>query len=225
MGSIQAIRHEEVLRYLGHRGQAISDDLMREVLAGEADMLACAKPKSVFSVFDRIDTTDGIALSGTTLVLKGEDIKNHLVGCTKVAILAVTLSFDVDRLITSAQVESMSRSLILDASADALIEQVCDEVEREIYSTVQDMHATWRFSPGYGDFPISLQNEILTVLSAQKCIGLCATDSHLLTPRKSVTAVIGLSDIALPKKQRGCESCTMRETCTYRKRGERCVWK
>lgn len=224
MGSIQAIRHEEVLRYLGYRGQEISDDFMGEVLACESEMLARAKPKSVFAIFDRIDTPDGIALSGTTLILPGNDIKNHLAGCTKVALLAATLSSDADRLIASAQVESMTKSLILDASADALIEQVCDEAEAELRAKIQNMQATWRFSPGYGDFPIVLQNEILTVLNAQKRIGLCATDSHLLTPRKSVTAVIGLSETELPKKQKGCATCSMRETCTYRKRGERCVW-
>lgn len=224
MGSLQTIRHEEVLRYLGYRGQEISDDLMGEVLSCEKEMLETAKPKSVFCIFDCIDTPDGIALSGTTLVLKGDDIKTHLAGCTKVALLAATLSFDADRLISSAQVESMSKSLILDAAADALIEQVCDGVESEIHAATPNLHATWRFSPGYGDFPVSLQNEILTVLNTQKRIGLCATDSHLLTPRKSVTAVIGLSEKELPTKRKGCESCTMRETCTYRKRGERCVW-
>jgi len=224
VGSIQAIRHEEVLRYLGYRGQEISDDLMGEVLSCETEMLTHAKPKSVFCIFDRIDTHDGIALSGTTLVLGGHDVREHLANCTKVVLLAATLSSDVDRLIASAQVESMTKSLILDAAADALIEQVCDEIESEIHTKMQNMHATWRFSPGYGDFPLSLQNEILTVLNAQKRIGLCATDSYLLTPRKSVTAVIGLSETELPKKQSGCETCSMRETCTFRKRGERCVW-
>ena len=224
MNSIQNIRHEDVLRYLGYRGQEIAEDLLAEVRAGESKMLSVANPKSVFCVFDRIDTETGIALAGTTLVLKGDDIKAHLAGCTKVALLAATLSADTDRAITAAGVESMTKSLILDAAADALIEQVCDHVESEIHAYMPRMHATWRFSPGYGDFPIAQQNEILTVLNAQKRIGLCATDSCLLTPRKSVTAVIGLAEQELPKKQKGCESCTMRETCAFRKRGERCVW-
>lgn len=224
MEPIRAINHDEVLRYLGYRGQTLNEDLHEEVRACEAQMLACAKPASVFRVFTREDMPEGLRLVGTTLTLSGKDIVSHLAGCSHVALLAATLSASADRAIASAQVDSMTKSLILDAAADALVEQVCDAAEQELRAQMPEMHATWRFSPGYGDFPITLQNEILTVLDAQKRIGLCATDSYLLTPRKSITAVVGFSESELPKKQRGCETCVMRETCAYRKRGERCVW-
>ena len=224
MEPIRAINHDEVLRYLGYRGQPLSEDLIQEVCACETQMLAYAKPAYLFRVFPSEKIPEGIRLVGTTLVLPGADILSHLAGCSQIAVLAATLSVEADRLIASARIDSMTKYLALDAAADALVEQVCDMAERELRAQMSEMHATWRFSPGYGDFPITLQNQILTVLDAQKRIGLCATDSHLLTPRKSVTAVIGFSETELPKKQRGCETCVMRETCAYRKRGECCVW-
>ena len=222
MEPITAICRDEVLRYLGYRGQTLPEDLLRELSECESLLLSRVKPAFVYRIFEREDVPLGIALKGTRVVLSGKDIKTHLDGCKKIVLLAATLSSEADRLIAEAQVRAVSRALLLDAASDALVEQVCDVAEAEIRAQTKKIFSTWRFSPGYGDFPISLQNEILTALDAQRRIGLCVTDSCLLTPRKSVTAVIGLSDTELPKKQRGCETCVARESCIYRKRGDRC---
>ena len=50
----------------------------------------------------------------------------------------------------------------------------------------------WRFSPGYGDWPIEQQPEMLR-LSHAAAIGIHLTTSMMLVPRKSITAIIGLS--------------------------------
>ena len=67
----------------------------------------------------------------------------------------------------------------------------------------------WRFSPGYGDWDIHAQPELLRLTQAES-IGISLTESLMLRPRKSVTAVIGLvrgenGDEKLPK---GCATCT-----------------
>ena len=54
---------------------------------------------------------------------------------------------------------------------------------------------TWRFSPGYGDRPLSMQDDLLAAVEAGKRIGLATTQGHMLTPMKSVTAIIGLQDM------------------------------
>ena len=48
-----------------------------------------------------------------------------------------------------------------------------------------------RFSPGYGDFPLTAQRDIFAILDCPKRIGLSLNQSLLLSPTKSVTAVIG----------------------------------
>lgn len=52
----------------------------------------------------------------------------------------------------------------------------------------------WRFSPGYGDCPLTAQRSIVDALNATRLIGLTVTPTSLLMPTKSVTAVIGLFD-------------------------------
>ena len=125
-------------------------------------------------------------------------------------------------LIRRNEAVDMTSAVITDFLASAAVEQVCDEAERDITSQLSQYNATWRFSPGYGDLPLDIQPDFLTVLDAQKRIGLNATANNILTPRKSVTALIGLSTGEIAKKKRGCEACSMKDKCTFRKRGVHC---
>ena len=63
---------------------------------------------------------------------------------------------------------------------------------------------------------------LMQLLDAQKRLGLTVTQEHILIPRKSVTAIIGLADHPLKKGARGCATCRMRETCMFRKGGTHC---
>lgn len=129
----------------------------------------------------------------------------------------------VDGLIRKAQVEDMARAVVLDALASVAVEQLCQKLEEQIGCDFAQYYKTWRFSPGYGDLPIELQRDFLNVLDAPRKIGVCTSESCMLTPAKSVTAVIGLSREEIKKKRRSCADCTMRERCAFRKAGERCV--
>ena len=64
--------------------------------------------------------------------------------------------------------------------------------------------------------------EALALLDAPRQIGLGLTDSCILTPRKSVTAILGLAVRPQTKRFRGCAHCSMFETCSYRKAGKTC---
>ena len=71
-----------------------------------------------------------------------------------------------------------------------------------------------RFSPGYGDFDISYQKNIFSCLNSEKYIGLTLTDSMLMVPSKSVTAVVGLTEDKQEHKNK-CDMCE-NKNCSYR---------
>ena len=107
--------------------------------------------------------------------------------------------------------------------ARTAIKQVCDTAEKEIREKIsKDNFMTWRFSPGYGDLPITIQREFVRVTDAEKRIGLTVNEGGILLPRKSVTAIIGLSKEPIPKQRRGCAYCNMNKTCQFRKGGTHC---
>lgn len=145
--------------------------------------------------------------------LSGRDIAAHLAGCSHIVLMCTTLGAEVDALIRRTEVGDLSGAVMLDALAGAAVEQACGLCEEEIRAAHPGYFTTWRFSPGYGDFPLEVQGEFLRALDAGRRIGLTANKQSLLIPRKSVTAVVGLSKNELEKSRLGCASCRKRETC------------
>ena len=132
------------------------------------------------------------------------------------------LNFTDPDLLRAGQARSMARAAMLDACGSAWVEAGCDEAEKEIAARFPGLHLTDRFSPGYGDLPLAMQKDICAVLDAPRRLGVQVTDSFLMNPSKSVTAVVGLSDRAQPARVRGCGCCILRENCQYRKEGKTC---
>jgi len=206
----------EVLRYLGRRGQETPEEL--DSLVDEC--IALTKETAYFRqahlAFPITSCGNGITLAGAELLLKGKDIARHLSGCGKAVLLAATLGAEVDALINKWKYADITRSFVLDACATQLIEEFCGNLQRQIWeeAAASNLEATWRFSPGYGDFPLDIQPHILEALNAVRKIGLTCTDHYILLPRKSITAIIGLG-----KKTglcaHGCSSCDMHDTCSF----------
>ena len=217
---IDSIDKKEALRYLGIKGEP--DKKTTELISVyEKELLKVIEPKFIFERFETAEISDGVDVGKDSLFLPGNGIKNHLAGCKSAVLLCATLGQGVDKLIRQLQISDMTKAVIVDALASAAIEQVCDYAEKEIKDNVKGYYLTSRFSPGYDDLPLDIQKEFLSLLSAQKRIGLCVTDSMLLTPKKSVTAIIGLSEKEADN-HRSCENCNLKETCKYRKDNNHC---
>ena len=124
-------------------------------------------------------------------------------------------------IIAKKDAEKSKRDALLEAKEESYKLKL--ETEKEIKEKInKDNFMTWRFSPGYGDLPITLQREFVRVTDAEKRIGLTVNEGGILLPRKSVTAIIGLSKEPIPKQRRGCAYCNMNKTCQFRRGGTHC---
>lgn len=223
------IDKNEVLRYLGHNGQSM-DETLSELIDTCIEEVSClAKPLYVYKIFETEAREDRVLFRENAFVLEGKDIAAHLKDAGRSALMAVTLGADMDKRIRYLEVNQMTKALIMDACATAAVESVCDRVEAEIRELARKdgFAINFRYSPGYGDLPLAAQPGILTLLNAQKQIGLTCTDSFIMLPRKSVTAIIGLIP---PEKQaaakttesKSCRNCSKYNDCLYRRRVGTC---
>lgn len=211
----------EALRYLGVRGAP--DPALLSQLSAAADRLArAAPPRWVWRAYPLAFGPEGPALEGAGLALPGEMAARMLGGCAQAAVLICTLGAAFEALLRAEQARGIARAALLDACGSAWVEAGCDEAQAEISARFPGLHPTDRFSPGYGDLPLSLQRDICGALDAPRRLGVQVTDSLLLNPSKTVTAVIGLSDRPQPARIRGCAYCDLRENCQYRKGGTTC---
>lgn len=213
---ISELNKAEALRYMGHKGDVppVLSDILDKC---EKMVLEAIKPAYVYREASLIREDESIKIADSSLCLTGNDIARHLKGCDKAIIFAATLSSSADTLIRRLEAEDMAMALAADALCSAAVEQVCDIAEKEFLSSDCCNFHTRRFSAGYGDLPVSLQKDIVFYLNAQRRIGLTVTENYMMIPRKSVTAIIGISDNKLEKHIGGCAVCNMRDRCDFSK--------
>ena len=205
----------EALGYCGSREDG--DRRIRKLMSVCAEEVKkAARPKSVYRLFSVIQEEGGVFLSEGDLRFPGRDIKQHLEGCPECILLAVTLSSGIDELIRKKEVSDLAMALCTDTLASVAVEKYCRYMGEKICGQMKDTYATYRFSPGYGDLPLSCQRDFLRVLNCRKRIGLGVSESGLLIPRKSITCIIGFSEKPLPVKSRGCELCRLSKTCSHK---------
>ncbi len=207
----------QAARYFGARGEP--DTATRALLERcAAPVLAAAAPRAVWLVAG----VDALTEAG---ILCGEDVQKHLEGCAEAILLAVTLGAGVDAQIRRAGIGDIAAGVASDALGSALAEQAADAAEAELRNEMarQGKYLTGRFSPGYGDWDIRVQKRVAAALDTPRRAGLCVTDADLMTPRKSVTALLGVSSHPVKGRLAGCGHCVLRQRCEYRKRGKTCA--
>ena len=223
MGTEYRIERAEVLRYLGHAGQAIgpSLDVRIDEISNRCERISI--PGYMYQVFPIELVPDGIGLVGTTLVLPGDEIRSHLEGARECAAMAVTLGLANERELRRLSLLNGLDGMIFDAAGSALVETVADACNAAIVAEARSrgLYAKWRYSPGYGDLPLDLQSDIIRVLAADKRLGITATDSNLLIPAKSITAFVGLFETPQDDRQ-SCANCNFAPYCDMKRRGTPC---
>ncbi|WP_415275095.1 vitamin B12 dependent-methionine synthase activation domain-containing protein, partial [Clostridium perfringens] len=216
------IDKKEVLRYLGTKGKEEDFDIVDSCID---ECKEIADYRVTYREYCLEEYNDRLSILGTKKFLNGISIKRHLKRCHKVILLGVTLGHEIERAINKYEKIDLLKALILDACATAAIEEVCNEIGEAIKEKFEGRNEfiRERFSPGYGDFSIEFQKDFLELIDGQRAIGLNLTESNILIPRKSVTAIIGVSKYKSSEVFiRICAKCSFYTKCNYRKGGKKC---
>lgn len=208
MITLSNLNRSEALRYMGAKAlnpDKMTSDIMDEV---ENELLKVCRPAYTFTEIPKDSQTLG-----------GNDIKKVVAESEKVLLIAATLGIYVEKLLRKTQITDMAKAVVVDSMASVAIEQFMDKIEDELKERYKGLYFTNRFSPGYGDYPLEKQREVVKILNTEKKLGLSLTDSLLLNPTKSVTAVIGLNKNEV-KGKINCTSKCMKcgnKNCPYRR--------
>lgn len=214
-GILSPLDQKEMMRYAGL--PKLKEFPEEEILDTIREMTALAEPRGMWDSFS-YDPLQQKIMAPSPLTIKGNSIRHHLEECLTVAVLAVTVGEEVEKKITQYFADGhYTRGLLLDAAATASVEHLADQLNRYIEEKVtgQGKVCTWRFSPGYGDWPVTQQASLCSLLETEK-IGIHVTAYSMLTPRKSVTAVIGVSDCPVRRRPKNCSACRM-TSCAFRR--------
>lgn len=210
-------RTKETIRYLGYGRHAVDDKTLAMIRDSFEELEQIAGRRIICRIFE-LSRDEGNCLKLGELSIESNNLYKNLNGCEEVLMLGATLGTGVDQLIKRYSLMDMAKAVILQAAAAAMLEEYLDEWQAHMKEKLEaeGKYLRPRFSPGYGDFSITHQKKILEMLDAPKKIGLSMTESYMLTPTKSVTAVIGISRTDMSCHKYGCEMCGKLD-CIYRR--------
>ena len=227
--AIRSVDRSEVLRYLGYAGQTLSDELDARIDAGMARCLEVGRPRGCVRVFEVAghEVVGGVPvlrLVGCALELRGRSIAAHLDGAVAVGVLAVTVGLGVDAELRRLSLTDPVAQVVVDAAGSALVERAADAAEARVVAEAasRGLFCGSRFSPGYGDLPLETQPTLLATLDAQRRLGITLSSDLLMTPTKSVTAVVGLFEEPRGDARMSCADCPCRDFCLLVRAGRTC---
>ena len=180
------VDRREVFRYAG---VASPDDAVnRELDACLALLPPTLRGSVVWAVYDVVRKDDVLDLGFAKT--SSRDLARALDGCDRVCVFAATASLLFDRLVRQHETVSPARALLCGALGSERVEALCDTF-CDYLSGTYTTHP--RFSPGYGDLPLTLQKDLFAALGVTKRLGVALSESLLMTPTKSVTALVGIT--------------------------------
>ena len=156
---------------------------------------------------------NGDTVNSPAFSVKSSDLAKNLSGCEKIIIFGATIGIGFDRLIAKYSSTSPSKAVLLQGMGAERIEALCNTFCRDMEAEYGKLRP--RFSPGYGDLDISFQADIFSILDLSRKIGLTLNESLIMSPSKSVTAIVGIGR-SCENIPSGCESC-QKKYCEFKK--------
>lgn len=138
-----------------------------------------------------VDMTDENICDFGFMRVESRNLYKNLSGCKEVFAMALTAGIAVDRELAKLRITSQAEYFVTDAIASAAIDSFADYAVKKIRG---NLRTPPRFSPGYGDFSLSFQKPFLERLDAQGLLGITLSTSYLMTPMKSITAIMGIKN-------------------------------
>lgn len=209
------IRQGEILRYLGLGTSHPDVQLKRRIDAVTQEMCTAATCRVCFTFSNLAVLKHTVEFD--SFCVESRALSKNLRNCTGAVLFAATIGAEADRIVAKYSKLSPALAVIAQAAGAAVIEGWCDLFCTRLGEKLkkENVFLRPRFSPGYGDFALLHQCDLFRVLEAPKRIGVSLTDSLMMVPSKSVSAVIGLSGENTQCVLSGCESCGMRKKCVY----------
>lgn len=188
--SAPTVDSAEILRYMGVRD---ADEGLTALLQDcISDASAFFSYRVCYREFAVCATEEGMDLGFT--YVKSHALQKNLTGCDRIVLFAATVGLEIDRLIARYSRLQPAKALCLQSLGAERIEALCDMFCEEMCKrfALEGAFLRPRFSPGYGDLSLSLQKDIFRVLDCSRKIGLTLNESLLMSPTKSVTAIVGI---------------------------------
>ena len=161
---------------------------------------------------------DFIEIEGRVRFSTGR-IAQYIKNSINIAIFLVTIGDEIEKIageLTSGK--EPLQGYLLDRIGSFAVESLAESIESKIrkdYSRLK-MSVSRRYSPGYCDWPVEDQRILAKALDFSK-IGVSLTESCMMKPKKSISAIVAIADKRIfTESGSTCEICEKKD-CSYRR--------
>ncbi len=188
-------REEDVIKRLNYNPKKtiITEEISKMIKYELFKAKEFIKPQAVTDeVKVNLIENDKVFLEDIEIISK--KLANVLKNSIKITIIAATIGEDITKEVEKRlKEENYTGAIILDAIASEAIESFVDYIQSilEREKKLSGYKNTMRYSPGYGDLSLDINFYILKRLETEKINLKIYTESKILVPEKSITAIIG----------------------------------
>lgn len=190
------IERAEVLRYLGYSKLDITDEVISEIEPVINEAMDYISPRACYCRYD-LEPIENNIIKLPYADVTSRHLTINLKGCCGIYFFAATIGASFDRAMARARVSSMAKAAILQAigatAVESLCDILCDKLANEASINKEKTRA--RYSPGFGDYGLDNQIGFFKTLNPQKHAGITLNESLIMSPEKSVTAIVGIEKI------------------------------
>lgn len=153
--------------------------------------------------------------------LVGKDINIYAENSNQIAVFLITLNIEVDKILKRLEKIDKLEYIVFDTVCSHYIEEKTESLQKEVseYLLSKSKYMLNRFSTGYGDYPIEVNEKIVNFLNGNR-LGVHLTEKKMFIPSKTICGLIAAGD----KNQsfNFCRTCNITKECKYLKAGRKC---
>jgi cobalamin-dependent methionine synthase I len=212
-----SLSKEAVIEKIGGK----KTDTISRRMAGAIEKVLCeidetASAQAIYTILPVNTLNGGVAL-GNQHAFSSKKLKGVLGPCQKAVVFVATIGSRVDQLIQHNMQQQPHYGYILDTAASVAAETVAQYLYDHIDQALEDAQGlTMRYSPGYCDWPLVEQKKLFNLLPSDP-IGVTLSDSACMSPRKSISGVIGICPANTAKEHgNACTTCA-KMNCSFRR--------
>lgn len=155
------------------------------------------KPAGAYLILDLSSINDSDVVLDNGILLCSESLSKLLKDSRRVVLMASTVGREVtDRVLFEVEKGNAAKGLIIDSTAsqtaDAVLDWMVQLLDRMLAREGCRL-TRHRYSPGFGDLPLSYQRDIFDALQLDR-MDMTLTEKFMLIPEKSVIAIAGIEE-------------------------------
>lgn len=209
-----SVSKADMLHAMPHIEEILANvDELEQTIHEAQNMLS---PYCVYAVYKDVNLFNDYIQVGNIILHCGNKIVHLLQNSSQAAIAVCTvgqeITYHYQYCIEKADyLKAYIYDIIANIGVDKTMEELKNSLRQELLQ--QELAITSNFCPGYCDWDIKEQENLLSLIPAERC-PVTLTASSLMQPIKSLSSIIGIGEDVKYKKS-NCSICNLSQ-CAYK---------